>query len=304
MLLLRNWTPVLVAWGAVVAILSQATAAEPAAAAKAEEKKPQYLRLVRDAAGTPTSMEVAIVRFVPRDCGQTSPTIDLVGAVHIAEPSYYRQLNHEFEGYDVVLYELVAPPGTKIPEGGVDPNRNVLSAVQNAMKNMLQLEFQLNAVRYTPPNMVHADMSPEQFSKSMENRGESIMAIFVRMMGYAIAKQTKDPTGNSDFGLLMALFDPNRALALKRVLADQFEDMEGSLNAVEGPNGSTLISERNKVALEGLRKQIKAGKKKIAIFYGAGHMPNMERRLRDDFDLTPISTRWLTAWDMKPAPKK
>ena len=50
-----------------------------------------------------------------------------------------------------------------------------------------------------------------------------------------------------------------------------------------------------------LRKQIAAGKKKIAIFYGAGHMADFQKRLGEDFDLTPKSTRWLTAWDMKPA---
>ena len=52
---------------------------------------------------------------------------------------------------------------------------------------------------------------------------------------------------------------------------------------MEGPKGSTLISGRNKVALDVLRKEIAAGKKKIAIFYGAGHMPDFQKRLRDDF---------------------
>ena len=37
------------------------------------------------------------------------PTVDLVAAVHIAEKSYYEQLNREFEGYDAVLYELGGP---------------------------------------------------------------------------------------------------------------------------------------------------------------------------------------------------
>jgi hypothetical protein len=86
---------------------------------------------------------------------------------------------------------------------------------------------------------------------------------------------------------------------MKRVLAEQFEDLEGSLTAISGPEGSTLISERNKVALAVLRKQIGAGKRKLAIFYGAGHMFDFEERLHDDFGLAPVSTRWLTAWDLK-----
>ncbi len=49
---------------------------------------------------------------------------------------------------------------------------------------------------------------------------------------------------------------------------------------LEGPKGSTLIGERNKRALDVLKKQIASGKKKIAVFYGAGHMVDMEKRLR------------------------
>jgi len=289
----------------LLALAPTGQAKEPARTAEkpAEDQKTRYLRLVRDAKGTPSTMEVAIVRFKPRDAAKSSPTVDLVAAVHVAEPTYYRQLNQEFDSYDVVLYELVAPEGTKIPEGGVDPNRNPVSSIQNGMKEMLKLEFQLNAVRYNRPNMVHADMSPDQFAKSMADRGESLLTIFMRMLGYAMAKQTKDPHGGNDLSLLLALLDPNRSQALKRVLAEQFEDMEGSLMALEGPAGSTLISQRNRVAIDVLKQQIKAGKQKIAIFYGAGHMPNMEQRLRDELDLAPVSTRWLIAWDMRESAK-
>jgi len=88
-------------------------------------------------------------------------------------------------------------------------------------------------------------------------------------------------------------------------MAAQFRDLEGSINVVEGPKGSALVSDRNKVALAELRNAIDGNKKKIAIFYGAAHMPDFQKRLKDDFELAPIETRWLTAWnlkDPKPAP--
>src|SRR5271157_2337855 len=97
----------------------------------------------------------------------------------------------------------------------------------------------------------------------------------------------------------MAMFDKNRSLALKRVMADQFQEMEGMTAVFEGPKGSTLIADRNKRALEVLKKQITAGKKNIAIFYGAGHMADMEKHLRADFSLKPKATQWVQAWDMK-----
>jgi hypothetical protein len=263
-----------------------------------ETKQTRYLRLVRDKDEAPVALEVAIVRCAPADRGRRAPTVDLVGAVHVAEKSFYRHLNGEFRKYDAVLYELVAPEGTRVPKDGAGGSSPV-SALQRGMTNVLELSFQLNEIDYSRKNMVHADMSPEQFAKSMRRRGESVFGMFLRMMGYAIARQQGSSTA-SDGQLLLALFDKNRALALKRILAEQFEDLEGSLLAMEGPDGSTMISERNKVAIGVLRKQLAAGRKKIAVFYGAGHMADFQQRLRDELGLVPISTRWLVAWNLKP----
>jgi hypothetical protein len=87
------------------------------------------------------------------------------------------------------------------------------------------------------------------------------------------------------------------------MLAEQFENMEATMLALEGPKGSSLISERNKVALTGLREQVKLGKRRIAIFYGAGHLPDLERRLLTEFGLKRDSERWLLAWDLKSVPQ-
>ena len=273
---------------------------QPAKQPKDAEQKSRFIRLVRDAKKAPAALEAAIVRFTPTDRGKKGPTVDLVAAVHVAEKSYYRQLNREFGGYDAVLYELVAPKGAKVSKGG--RSDSAVSMLQNGMKNMLELEFQLEQIDYSRKNMVHADMSPEEFARSMRRRGESVLSMFLRMLGYAIARQNGKSGSASDVQLLMALFDKNRAMALKRVMAEQFEDMEGMLIGLDGPDGSTIISERNKVALKVLRKQLAAGKKKVAIFYGAGHMPDLQRRLRDEFGLTPVDTRWLVAWNLKSKP--
>ena len=132
-------------------------------------------------------------------------------------------------------------------------------------------------------------MSPAQFAQSMQKRGETPLGMVARLMGYALARQSRAADAGGNVQLLTALLDKNRALALKRVVAEQFVD-----------NGSTLLSGRNQVALGVLRKEIAAGKKKIAVFYGAGHMPDLARRLRDGFGLMPVDTRWLTAWNLKP----
>ena len=65
-----------------------------------------------------------------------------------------------------------------------------------------------------------------------------------------------------------------------------------------GPEGSTIITERNKKALQVLDREIKNGKKKLAIFYGAGHLPDFEARLEKDFGLKRQNQRWLAAWKL------
>ena len=161
-----------------------------------------------------------------------------------------------------MLYELVAEQGTRIPKGGCKgKGGNVLSNVQLGMKNLLELDFQLDQVDYTRKNFVHADLSPDEFFKSMKDRNEGVADIFAKLIAYAIAKEAAGSRGN-ELQLLMALFDKDRAAALKRVMAEQFEEMEGMTAVLDGPKGSTIIGQRNKRALEVLKKQIAAGKKR------------------------------------------
>ncbi len=306
---LRRFVVLFSLLGLALAAARTSPAAEkpiPKAAPKAleaeagKDAKSKYLRVIHDSQDRAISLETAIVSFVPAKAEAAAPQVDLVAAVHIADKKYYQDLNKRFEGYDSVLYELVAPEGTRIPKGGRKEagGGNMLSAVQLGMKDLLGLEFQLDQVDYTRKNLVHADLSPDQFVKSMKDRKEGVGDIFARLLAYALVKQAQGSDG-SDVQLLMALFDKDRSMALKRVMADQFQEMEGMTAVLDGPQGSTLIGQRNERALEVLKKEIAAGKKKIAVFYGAGHMADMEKRLRADFALKATETQWLQAWDMK-----
>ena len=60
-----------------------------------------------------------------------------------------------------------------------------------------------------------------------------------------------------------------------------------------------IIGERNRAATEALRRAIDGGNKKIAVLYGGGHMPDLGRRLREEFDLVPSQVQWITAWSIK-----
>jgi hypothetical protein len=265
----------------------------------AKKSASKFIRLEHNVDDEPTAMQTAIVSFA-KPGEQEGATVDLIGAVHVGEKSYYDSLNEAFAKYDVVLYELVAPSGTRVPKGHKASNAHMAGAVQNGMKGVLALEHQLEMIDYTKENMVHADMSSNDVSKSMADRGENFLGMMFKFMGQGIAQQSRmQAKGKSfDTNFFSALFDKNRAIVLKRLMAEQFEDLETSMSAFNGKDGSTIITERNKVALKKLNEELQAGKKHIAIFYGAGHMPHMEERLVADFGLQRTGERWLTAWNL------
>jgi hypothetical protein len=271
---------------------------------KAEAKTaPLFLRVVRDEKNVPQSMETSIVRYVGKEGKYAGKTVDLIGAVHIGEKSYYEALNKRFEKYDVLLYELVAEKGTRVPKGGgKGRSAHPLAMMQEGMTDVLGLVHQLRHIDYTKKNFVHADMSPDEFSKKMSERGESWMSMAFKAMGQSIAMQAAKPNERPDVEMLMAMFDSNRELKLKRAMAKQFEEMDTVMEAFEGEEGSTIISERNKAALKVLAEQLEAGKKMAGVFYGAGHLPDMDERLRTEFGLERQPPEWLTAWDMRDPP--
>jgi len=279
-----------------------AAADEKAADGKLAAEGPKFVRVRRDADGKPLAMETAVVRYVPVGADREGLIVDLIGAIHVGDKAYYDELNKLFESYDVLLYELVAAEGTRVPKAGREgPSAHPVGAMQDGMSAILGLKHQLDSIDYTKANFVHADMSPEEFAKSMEKRGESFLQMFFRMMGQGMAQQAAkgDKAGSSDLDLLMALFSKDRATKLKLIFADQFEDLEGQMLAFDGPDGSTIITERNGKAFEVLDKQLKDGKKKIGVFYGAGHLPDMQRRLEKDFLLKRDSDQWLVAWELQ-----
>lgn len=260
-----------------------------------------FLRLRRGEADEPIALETAVASYQGTVRGK-EVLVDLIGAVHIADKSYYEELNKAFETYDVVLYELVAPRDTT-PTAG-QRTAHPVSILQLTMKNMLSLQFQLDHIDYSKKNFVHADMTPEEFSESMKQRGESMMQMFLRMFGQSIAMQSRDPDGSGDAQLLAALFakPERRALRLKRIMAEQFEDLDAATAILDGPEGSTILTERNKAAFRVLKQQLDSGHARIAIFYGAAHLPDMEERLEADFQLRRSKTEWLTAWNLSDAP--
>ncbi len=275
---------------------------------KAPEKKTKvtqpsrHIRIERDEKNRPMAMQTSIVRLEVKDGEYQGAIIDLVGAVHIAHAEYYQKLNERFKLYDAVLYELVADAEVNKPIKSSEGSnvRHPIGAMQVGMKEMLNLEFQLDEVDYDAKNFVHADMSPEEFSRDMAERGDSLLATFARLMGSGIAAQSAQGGQGAEVNMLMALFSKNRDVKLRQAMAEQFQNMEAQLAGLADKTGkSTLVTERNRKAIEVLDRELKAGKRKIAIFYGAAHLPDFEKRLSEKFQSSFGEPEWLTAWNLK-----
>ena len=269
---------------------------------------------VRFSEKTPTraiALETAVVRFEPisNDKNATTEglTVDLIGAVHVGDASYYEELNKLFREYGAVLFELVAEEGTRLDPAEVansDENPGLIGGMQNGFATMLKLEHQLHHIDYTQKNMVHADMAPELFLKRMIGDGE-MANIFARAMAQSLkqADEQSDKTAGRMFGALLASRD--KSLGLKRVFAvEMCKQVKDELWIFEGNEGSTLIRERNDCALKKLQEVIDSGEKKIAIFYGAAHLYDFREQLEKRFEMKPTKVTWIKAWDMGENAKK
>ena len=243
-------------------------------------------------------MEVAILQMKN---AKTGAQVDLIGAVHIGDKAYYEQLNKIFKGYDRLLYEMVKPKKMD-PAKPRDPNKKQsgISRLQNFMGEKLDLEFQLDIVNYGAKNFVHADMTPKQFAKRQKARGENMLTIMFNSFQQEMAAKKKGGGAEqiSTLELLRALLSPNFAVEMKYIFAKQFQQMERVAAGLDDEEGSVILTERNDVALNVLKKELASGHKKIGIFYGAAHLPDMKEKMVEDFGYKHTGTKWIVAWDL------
>lgn len=249
-----------------------------------------FMRLAEDAEGDPQSLQVALAHY--RD--KQGRTLHLVGAIHVADRSYFKDLQRRFDDYDVVLYELVGDPDGK-GERPAGTGLNLVGLLQGGMKDALGLAFQLEEIDYDRPNFVHADMTATEFSDSMTSRNESWMGTFMQM--WAASTVTQD-AAKQQAQMLRVLFASDRQLALKRMMAESMIDQARVMEVLADEDGSVLITERNRKALSVLGDELDDGARNLALFYGAGHLPDFHRRLGDDFGFELQNIEWLDAWNL------
>lgn len=299
-----------------ITICSAFAADKPAvvAAAVPAQEAHDYVRYVGD--NLRGKLETVVVTLK----NAAGARVELIGAVHIADATYYQALTRLFTGYEVLLFELVdgqrlkkgledAPKSKKtskpaIHEEGEDdssgsnsPAFAFLRTMMQSVGDYLRLQYQTDGIDYHTKNFVHADVSMDQFLQLQEEKGESFSKLFQKAMEAQFKRgpqKDEEPTGGQ---LLLALLGDSSGI--KIAMARMLGKAESIGNDMGFGSDSVIVGERNRVALEVFDRELKSGRKNLGIFYGAAHLPDLEKRLEGrGFHRT--EERWITAWDIKP----
>jgi hypothetical protein len=254
--------------------------------------KTDYIRVTEDEKNV--WLQTSVTRYV-----KDAVSVDLIGAVHIADKQYFIDLNTLFTKSEVLLFEMVGgdkmDKGKKINEAEQkDLQFSFLGAMHNTMQDKLDLAGQKDHVDYSQENFVHADLSMEEFKKLQKEKQESILSFALKNaqnQAKVAGKPVKQP---SMIKLLKALVTGNADL-LKLNIVHTLGQGDDQIAAFAGK--SVIIGDRNEKCLQVMNDQIAAGKKNIGIFYGAAHFPDMEDRMfKMGFKKT--NQFWMTAWDI------
>ena len=104
-------------------------------------------------------------------------------------------------------------------------------------------------------------------------------------------------------GLKLIGSSPKLQALTKVMLIEVLGQLKGDLSQLKGVPPEiqrlleVIIRERNKVVFDDLKKELRAFSppRSISVFYGAGHMADLEKLLRDELKYRPLDEVWLTA---------
>ena len=261
------------------------------------QEESEYVRFVQGNMEWEGELQTAIVSF-ENDAGVQ---LNLVAAVHLGEEEYYAELNDYFKTQDVVLYELVAEPNQVPVRGSRESSTSLIGFIQQAMAGFLNIGFQLDEIDYTQANFLHADLTPSQLDALMASKNENFFTLFLNLAMAQIAERNAshdEPLSSFNMlSLLSAMNSENQNAALKYLFAQELGRSGGVIVGEELEQQLTLLGDRNKAALRVLGDALQNPDfRRISIFYGAAHMPGIEREISATMGFARTSLRWQSAW--------
>jgi hypothetical protein len=268
-------------------------------------------------------LQIAVREFLPGRRGQ--PVIWLTGVSHIGESNYYAALQAHLDAQTLVLFEGVSAAEAKTnsttdadsinTKAAPVANGGERASLQSTMASSLGLVFQLEAIDYRRPSFHNSDLSISQLRQLMAQTetgsgrpgaGESFENLLTLM------------EGNSWFDSLLQIAlrflgaNPKLQAFGRLALIDLLGQLQGDPSRLEGLPPElkellgVLLQKRNEKVLSDLESELpQIGRHgSIAIFFGTGHMPDLERRLRSEFKYRPGQEIWFTAFQVDLAKAK
>jgi hypothetical protein len=281
-----------------------------------------YTRIVNPDTNT-VQLQIALRKFSP--ARNRGPAIWLAAVMHVGEPGYFHALQLFLDTQTVVLYEGINPeahphhvhdasaastpaPITAAPPSGA----NAGYSMQSTLARSLGLVFQLEAIDYDRANFLNSDLSILQIQRIMAGGRPRVAPGQEGGTNGSFDTLLQIMDGSSFLGSLFKIgmqlmaASPELQAVAKLTLIEAVGRLKGDLSDVQGlpPDWKqlvkVLIEARNQNLLTDLRAELKkipiSGS--IAVFYGAGHMDDLEKRVTGDLHYRPADETWLTAFSV------
>lgn len=204
------------------------------------------------------------------------PEIVLISMIHMGEKGFFKEANAVLKTCDLVLYE---------EQGDAD-----LGGLSGQMITELTgLAFQGSEIPFDAKTWRSADLSPD--------------ALF-RMLGMdpAAMKRMKEMMKNmGGMKLDKRMLESNpmlkQMLPTREKIITQLRGSGDSDSMAEGfgDMADVILHQRNAIAIGEMTKASHEEIDRVALIYGAAHMPVVENYLRETLHYTHQTTRWLDA---------
>jgi hypothetical protein len=278
-----------------------------------------YIRVANPDEDT-SSLQIAARRLDPPK--RRGAMVWLVAVSHIGEPRYYEEIQQLLDAQELVLFEGVGG----VPEPTVEstnpdaPEKS--DHLQSNLAAALGLIFQFDGIEYDRAHFQNSDLTIREL-QSLVMGGTSTTQPGAGGASAATGDGAAGAGAEAEFGQLMELMEgtsimgmlvnvglnlvarsPSLQAVMRLVMVESLGNLKGDIAQLQSlpPQLQRLveviIQERNKTVMTDLESALTAANppRTIAVFYGAGHMADLERRLREELGYRPGEDRWFTAF--------
>jgi len=259
-------------------------------------KPHDYIRFENNA------LEIAVKTF---SHAETGISVDLAGAIHIADDSFFQDVQDHLDSLDVVLWEAV-----RSNQKQVQPSNNQMDLLKRMyilMANELGLAYQMDAIDYEnlPEVWEHCDMSLEDVAQhggllysDKFSSNPQMKQLFEMLSDELDAMEQELNNRRSASGGMFTKMKPRLAEGFAYESDSKLmKKIQYALPDLLLGKG-VILDKRNGVVCDRIKELTELGEPThIGVFYGAAHLPGMEEYLLEELGYELTGEQWITAWD-------